>query len=293
MPMPYHLDKGPVMTYLEGTLNGSLATVASGLTQLRAGSDLFGLGGVDPTTGTLEKRLREHWFGQQQTDSGAWEAQEPFSVVDPQPTGYWKGYHGEVSAIIREALIRAAEVSLGLEHDGAIPQTAAGDLDPPRRWPVEVFWACPNPWFEAWVTWRDHGDDGHGNSRGQVMLLLKSPGDTFNTTISDLTAPPHPFADMLDPASSDTEQGMWVISHARHAKHSTLGLVEVPPDSPLDALIDAVQAQLDEQFDVAAENPVWYVPQLATLWQGSDDGAGPDIAVVSIPHADGGVSTSV
>lgn len=294
--MPYHLDKGPVMTFLEEVLNGEPSQVVAGLEGLRTGTDLFQLGGVDPSTGTLEHRLRTNWLGQSQvTVAGvpAYVDQEPLSPADPRPTGYWKGYHGDVGAVLREALIRTAEVSLGLEHDEMVPTTPDGAPAPPRRWPVEVFWACPNPWFEAWITWRDHGVDPGGVSRGQVNLLLKTPGDDVNTTISDLTAPPNAYPGMLDPAAATTTQGMWVVSHARHVAHSTVQMQQVPPDSPLDALLDAMQDLLEAEFGTQEANPVWQVPRFATLWEGSRVGDAPEIAVVSIPHADGGVSSSV
>lgn len=160
MVMPYLLEKGPAMTYLEEFLNGDLATVVASLDNLRFhGAGLFGVGGLFPGDPTLETRLRTNWFGQVPAPAPlqGWMPQPPLDPNDPRPTGYWLGFYGDVERIFCETVIRAVEVSLGIDHGQPVPVSGKGAPRPPRRWPIELFWKCSNPWYEGWVTWRRQG----------------------------------------------------------------------------------------------------------------------------------------
>jgi len=153
-------------------------------------------------------------------------------------TGFWAQYFGNVEAILRETLVRAIEVSLGLDHGEAVP--AGG---PTRRLPIELFWKCPQRWFEGWVTWR--WDQHHGT--GQVTVILATPGSgkpllenpdlgmgAVRADSSRAIAPdtvgtgPGP----CNPAANPDQgaHGMWVVTHHEHlqlpALHPDAGLPE-------------------------------------------------------------------
>jgi hypothetical protein len=226
---------------------------------------------VDPDYSTVEERqahLRTDWFGQHRAD-GAWEAQAPFldqlqaladrdvledhqfrpipgdedgdvaikafaeSLAEASPslrnwpsTGFWVQYHGDVEGIVRETLVRAIEVSLGLDHDEPVP--AGG---PTRELPIELYWKCPQRWFEGWVGWR--WDGAHGT--GQVTVLLATPGsgkpileqpligagafEPTTTRVAPTGAVPR-WAAPADPATNPDQsaKGLWVISHREHVQ---------------------------------------------------------------------------
>lgn len=144
-------------------------------------------------------------------------------------TGFWYQYHGDVEGIVRETLIRAIEVSLGLDHD----EKPDGD-GPARALPIELFWKCPQRWLEGWVTWR--WDEEHGT--GQVTVVLATPGSgkpvLENPDLGDgaeraITTRAVPSSEIpRGPAPSDparnpeqSAKGMWVITHAEHAQLPT------------------------------------------------------------------------
>lgn len=145
-------------------------------------------------------------------------------------TGFWFQYHGDVETILRETLIRTIEVSLGLGHE----EEPKGQPD--RRLPIELFWKCPQRWFEGWISWR--WDRAHGI--GQVTSILSTPGSgkpilDNPTKGKDATQPtgstfPPSKDTPLDgpvgpgPNHAGAEQypkGMWVISHIEHAQVPT------------------------------------------------------------------------
>jgi len=307
MVMPYLLEKGPAMTYLEEFLNGDLVTMVGSLDALRTNPNqsLFGLGGVFPDDVDLEHRLRTNWFGQQATKNaaGEWQyaPQPALDKDDPRPTGYWIGYYGSVESILRETLIRAVEVSLGIEHLQPVP-LRHGVLSPPRRWPIEMFWKCSNPWYEGWVTWRRQrlggsvpvSGAGPQIETGQVTVVLASPGDNRNRLIHDSTAPPNPWGpDMVNPARASTDQGMWVVSHRRHRPHVQQRTFVVKPGTPVNDVLVLARQRYAKVFGAPTAGPVWEFPQIGTLWAGSVTGAGkPEIVVVAPPYVDGGVASS-
>ena len=115
--MPYLLDKGPYFEVIEDLLSnrgkrieilGSLrggAALATSWASTRAVSS--------PTGRTPDYRvehLNEDWFGMT-NNAGArdWQKQP-----NKFPTGFWRGYQGDPEAILRDAMKRTIEVSLGL-----------------------------------------------------------------------------------------------------------------------------------------------------------------------------------
>ena len=178
-------------------------------------------------------------------------------------TGFWFQYFGDVDGIVRETLIRSIEVSLGLEHD---EEPEGGSTD---RWlPIELFWKCPQRWFEGWVSWRF--DATHGS--GQVTTMLATPGsgkpvleyaglgqaplgepDAISATARPGPTGPPPDGDgpNLHP------KGLWVVTHQEHAQLSTTpdesgtpsGQWFIPPFGPTYVGVGDVICYRPHEFD--------------------------------------------
>lgn len=189
------------------------------------------------------------------------------SVTWPN-TGFWFQYHGDVERIVASSFVRGIEVALGLEHDADPP-----DEGPNRRLPIELFWKCPQRWFEGWVTWRWNAAGGVGG----VMIMLATPGSgkpvlenpdlgegsTRPSSSSVADAEPAP---VLPPASDparnpqQSAMGMWVITHAGHAQLPVLSGARGTP---------------------AGE---WHIPAFGPTYVGVGD-----VVCVQPSEADGGV----
>jgi hypothetical protein len=173
-------------------------------------------------------------------------------------TGFWNQYYGDVEGIVRETFASAIEVALGLTRvQGAnrelLKEYRAGKSTPCRL-PIEVFWKCPQRWFEGWVTWRyDRSDDNDG--RGQVTVLIASPGSgTPLLERPDLGRGALRVTGLLSEGAAATRflarpigtdiglaaKGMWVVSHEDHMlldppntwKGSQHGKWRIPPFGP-------------------------------------------------------------
>ena len=236
-----------------------------------------GAGSAVPLPGgaPLITRMEQDWFGSIPTNSGGWADQPPYNH---QPTGYWVGYYGNVQAVLREGLIRAIEVSLGLTHDEDPPGTT------PREWPVEVHWKCPNPYFEVWITWRSHGQ---GPKAGQVNMTICTPPDKNNRLVTRPQHPPVPPSGLSqpnplpEPQSADAAQGMWLVAHEEHEQLTVDQLVDVVGGSALDQ-------QLDQLGTLAGlSKTTWAIPMPTTFWRDSDSAS--DVVVVAPPTWAGGV----
>jgi hypothetical protein len=184
-------------------------------------------------------------------------------------TGFWVQYYGNVEEIVRQTLIRTIEVSLGLDHGEEVP------ADGPRReLPIELFWKCPQRWFEGWVTWR--WDEAHGT--GQVTSMFATPGSgkpvlqnpldgrgAFEASSSLVTAPgdapvsPGPSRAAANPGQSP--KGMWVVTHRYH--------LEMP--------------DLPDHYPTASGQ--WAIPEFGPTYVGLCD-----VVCVEPSEADGGVN---
>lgn len=137
----------------------------------------------------LKGSIAEGWFGMKPAGD-RWE-RPLVSDWKPDPDGRlpslgrWSGYYGNTELILVETLQRMLEVSLGLDHQDTVPDdptdrdtTAAYEARlrglTTRVWPVYLFLTCPQPWFEAWVTWQCHRKSSL--LRGQVTVTLSTPG---------------------------------------------------------------------------------------------------------------------
>lgn len=225
--MPFHLEKGPYLALLESFCNTDQARLTKALTKLRDPNvPIPELGPFDSTNlrgplspTVLKECMYRDWFGftfDQQT--GRWSStQMQYDARWHPTTGFWYQYYGDVEKILRETFTRAAEVSLGLDHDAEAPAAGA-----PRHWPIEFFWKCGQPWWEGWVTWRREAD-----GRGQVTVILATPS-TGDPVLRDPTTGRHSADYALSPSgtrqpsSTERTQGMWVITHKNHEERVVL-----------------------------------------------------------------------
>jgi hypothetical protein len=259
--MPYHLEKGHYLLLLEATLNEGIEAVVDddahatfpGLS--RRYSMLQYMRGVvarpcDPTNGESEvggllewpgfmadddvgfpiyRTIVEDWFGYRIRNNGTVDTKPR----PTKPTGMWDGYQGNVERILANVLVRAIEVSLGLDHNAPVPTGA-----PPRSWPIYFFFKCQQPFFEGWVTWQCHSVNRR--AAGQVTVMFATPG--HNHPVSDHPVPIDADGDHKDDfvptLRNDGEflknptrapdhdphgkphQGVWVVTHGDHKKLS-------------------------------------------------------------------------
>jgi len=159
--MPKHLAKGSVALALDQRYSNSADALPT-LTRLRTNVPLTDVGTFDNVPGktpaeraALKTHFNVDWLG---TDD--------YLSPGKQTTGWWHNWKGDPDAVLREALIRAIEVSIGLNH-GAVPPPPP-PYNPPRTQPlpVEFYWVCGLPKFEAYVCW---------NSQ-QVNVIMLTPG---------------------------------------------------------------------------------------------------------------------
>jgi hypothetical protein len=170
------------------------------------------------------RHLNEDWFGLGPDGN----RQRPSAAV---ATGDWWNWGGDAEGIVRETLIRALEVSLGLPHDargyGTTTGGVATDASPPnpwpkrkRRWPIQFFWICASPMFLGWVTWARFGK---GRTEGVVTVILTTPGASNSWLTTKLTAGDNPLLhgsadygasnDAAHPLDGDGIRGVWVVGH--------------------------------------------------------------------------------
>jgi hypothetical protein len=200
--MPYNLERGPYLAMLEDLINSDLVRSLEYLRQ--PDKPLTGImrdrlapieGGPYTDTARLADHIDRDWFG------------IPAGGSDEQGVShYWGYWRGDAQGIVRETLVRAIEVALGVEHD----QPADGGT---RRWPVSVLTACTVRWFEGWVTWRKVAE-GAGGGHVLVLLLTPSHGKPAEATLLRPTAsspgrPGEPYT--VNPKRADGDQGMWAI----------------------------------------------------------------------------------
>jgi hypothetical protein len=292
--MPYHLEKGPLLRIIErnlnadrptmqamlGTLQAAIATNSESMDWLDAATALWSDPGfnkpLSPPGAQMRERIITEWFGYESNGSGGWRR----PPVPPPTTGYWIGYRGDVHAIVRRAFAWAIELALG-----------TGAKEHAQPWPIELFWKCPAPWFEAWVVSRPAA----GGTSGLVTVVLVSPShraavvadspiahsDTASPSWAQHPVPSweddyewlgqvtHPVADRprVKPAT-DRDFAMWVVSQREHVRFGNVPRSE--------------QAR-QEDTRVGAPFSQWWIPQLA-MYEGRGD-----VVVVAPSMAAGGV----
>lgn len=247
--MPYQLEKGPYFSVTESMIAavGPTPTTRLALLQLIVGAATHdGLPSLESTSldagpQNEEARLEhmnEHWYGKTwDSENGEWIEQAPFNLDANLTTGYWHNWYGDAEGIVQQTFIRALEVSLGIEH--TTPQSDFSAIVPTRCWPIEVFWRCPAPWMEGWVTWREESD-----GTGHVTVHMHTPSHEGSRLLlsPSRTSPDNERPDYeKDPTASDMARGMWVIAHETQTQHpiymmtipSGVGDVALPTFSPV------------------------------------------------------------
>lgn len=292
--MPYHCEKGVVNLLLEQQFNQGREKLVRLLGILRDGRNGTNwVLGVLPEFERMNLGVRhsngleqlthfcEHWLGMDVGGpAGTWARREQTAGR----TGWWIGYTGDVDVIVRETLIWAFELALGLEPDQAI--TSAGP--PPHR--IELFNICTFPWFEGWVLRRpvstDVADDdgpalvtvcwltpahvGSGVADSPVAHEQSAASNAFTHAVPSfdedyqLLGSAHPLAPDLPRASpGERRWATWVVTHRTHRPSTA--------HPPID--------------DSTAPSPFgsWSMPRAVT-YEGVDD-----VVVVAPSLAAGGV----
>jgi hypothetical protein len=285
--MPYHLEKGPTLVIIEKYLNAGQPVMRQLLNVLRASEGTLdwienGLSGLwdDPAfskapsgSGIAARNdIVSKWFGYS----------DPNGAKDPGlTTGYWIAYDGDVAEIVRTTLCWALELALGIEPG----DNASGRWQP---WPIELFWKCPTPWFEGWVTVRPQY--GRRGPSGTVMIVFMSPShEGANVAESPIASSPttQPVAGMPSVPSwqDDYEQlgvpvpvvgrprvraidrsyATWVVTHTNH--------ITVPGE----VIITSNTTEPSDFTD-------WGIPQLS-IYRGVGD-----VVVVAPAMAAGGIA---
>jgi hypothetical protein len=237
--MPYVMDVGPYFSVLEDRLSTPDKRAAI-LTLLRGGALVSDIAGLDSTSLDRDghgpdpqyrvKVLNECWFGMTQNSAGGWDTQP-----DAFPTGFWNGYQGDPHKILRAGLIRAIEVSLGIDHNAPVPvptqdanagigkriadwlKQLTGDTTANTRdCPIEISWICQGPFFQCWVTWvNDPSGAGH------VSLTITTPAAKGLSVKAKITRPVPPPPQLVDPeyacppppGAHAAHRGVWVLGH--------------------------------------------------------------------------------
>jgi hypothetical protein len=294
--MPYHLEKGPLLRIIERHINADRSTMQQHLAALVANTgpplawlDLVAGLWADPAFNKpnavaaqlVKSRIATEWFGYTPAANG-WAPPDPALPT----TGYWIGYTGDVEAIVRKALVWAMELALG-----------KGSSNPAGKpWPIELFWKCPTPWFETWVSTRKVPN----SSTGLVTVTFLSPSHNgaivadSPLAVSAVASPQggghpvpsweddyewlgHPHPVQVAPSRprvvppTARRFATWVVSHKRHR---IVG--EEVPEELAERLREIFTAQPAEFRDFA-------IPQL-THWVG--DG---EVVIVSPSMAAGGI----
>lgn len=202
--MPYNLERGPYLAMLEDLINKdpvrcleSLRDPDKPVTALLRDPAVGIDGGPYADTARLADHIDRDWFGI-----------KPGAPNDDGTSHYWSYWRGDAQGIVRETIVRAIEVALGVDHGGTVPDGHR------QQWHVSLFTACGIRWFEGWVSWRRVGVEPGG---GHVVVVLLTPthGKPAEPTLLRPTAlssadpPGAPYA--VNPVRSDGDQGLWAV----------------------------------------------------------------------------------
>lgn len=224
--MPYNLEQGPYLAMLEDLINRNPVRCLDSLRDPdRPVTDLLRSAPADipegpyPTTAALADHIDRDWFGI-----------KPDGPESDGTSRYWSCWEGDAQGIVRETMVRALEIALGLDHD-----EPAASVPPRRQWHISLLTACGIRWFEGWVSWRRVGAGG-GDGHVTVFLLTPTHGKPAEPTLlrptpSTPEAPGQPYA--VNPARADGDQGLWAVGAVlEHRRDPEPGSARwVPPGS--------------------------------------------------------------
>ena len=182
-----HLYNNPLVVPDGGNLNSGAAPIPGSMED----PALDPLAAATPTESTRTSHVNTHWFGLNML-GGLPVPRQPAGVTN---TGWWNKWRGDAHGIMRETLIRALEVSLGLEHLGGAPDTIDEEITPTRCWQIHFLWVCGSPKFEGWLHWRKNvGDAPDG---GVVTVVFSTPGNSESPLSLTLLPEDDPAGDLL------------------------------------------------------------------------------------------------
>jgi hypothetical protein len=190
--MPTHLEKAPTLVLMEQYFNGRYpgapahrdilinalealrSTVSPGEWLGKTLPDLWNDPAIVARSGTGNDPrtfLLENWFGLPPTPG----------VVT---TGFWHGYQGDVESIVRNALIWAIELALGIPHEGDVKDCRR------RPWLLELSWVCGIHWFETWVSVRPVEPVSPAKKAGRsvVSVMFLTPSHRGSTVATSQIA---------------------------------------------------------------------------------------------------------
>ncbi len=149
---------------------------------------------------TFADHLNDDWFGA----SGKGAAYIPPTLKDPfQQTGWWFQWEGDANAILRETLLRAVEVALGINHND--PDTTTGPSGPVHSpSSITFIWTCGAPFFQGWLNWRDNAVTVVFTTPGNGKQLYATPRPTDRSPDYEEDTP-------AVPLDSAYRCGSWVI----------------------------------------------------------------------------------
>jgi hypothetical protein len=210
--MPYSVEIGPVLRTLteyceQKKQRGDL------LLDLRKGEKLPKLLKSIGVPDDVADHFATDWLGYE--GSPPKRSKTAWNAGAPKTTGWWSAWSGDAEGVLRETMIRAIEVSLGLLH-GADPAAST------RQWHLTFLWTCGAPTLQGWVSWWDYsakngnGNGAHGGGDGVVNVILSTPGNG-----KPLCATPYrsddedPDGYAVNPTDAIGENGMWVIAEQK------------------------------------------------------------------------------
>lgn len=137
------------------------------------------------------RHLVEDWYGEDpRVDPKSWFGNPT------RGAGWWAAWERRPLKVVRRAMLRALQVSLGDDRkrkacarhdlDGLDPD----DLD--RNWPIELWWLCPVGTFQAAVTWRRHPPDPSLPDTGVVSVAWMTPGTVNSDDVEPIARPQKP-----------------------------------------------------------------------------------------------------
>ena len=251
--MQHSVDKGMYFSILDARYSWTVPERVTILTAMRQGGDnvfrdigtlgSMAGGGIGAVNSRMA-HLYAHWFGYSTTSTSGlwdWDPPPPNGTVPAASTGWWSRWRGDAFNIFRQTLIRAIEVSLGLDADEPVTLDSQGDPVVDRVWPIEFLWICGAPKFDGWVSWRDFGGAGHvtvllvtpaiadpapaGLNPGISLSLRPQSGGTVSTG-------PDYQEILANHSTAGQRVGLWVIGHDVSAVVPEGVLVNGPPPYP-------------------------------------------------------------
>jgi hypothetical protein len=215
--MPYVVEVGAVLSALtdyfkeEKHLQDTLIELRDDTKKL---PDLLASVGATPE---MVQHFAADWLGYLSTTPMTQQA--AFDPKNPKSTGWWTTWYGDAEGILRETMVRAIEVALGIPHDGD-PQENT------QCWRMTFMWTCAAPMLQGWVYWWDFDYNANGSSSGtgsgngsghgdagMVNVIFSTPGNghpLYATPYRSATDDP-PDYDVNPTASQGDEYGLWVI----------------------------------------------------------------------------------